>query len=325
MYFVEVMRPSTIAGADAGSGLVGSSPAFQRMVGCVERVAPTEANVLLLGESGTGKEMVAYAIHKRSGRAGGAFVPVECTGLPDALFESELFGYVKGAFTGASADKPGLVEAADGGTLFLDEIGDIPLSDQVKLLRLLETRQFRRVGSTESRIADFRLICATNRDLAELVKLGEFRQDLYFRLAVFEIDLPSLRERQDDLRILVDSMLQRLGSSLQVSDDAMDCLGHYPFPGNVRELRNIIERAVIMCDGNTILSNHLPERVRVDSPSGPTEGRIRRLHDVEADYLRFALRQHSGDRRSLARKLGISERALYRKISALKASSGASG
>jgi transcriptional regulator with PAS, ATPase and Fis domain len=292
------------------------------MLGSVDRVAPTEASVLLQGESGTGKEMVAYAIHQRSARAGGAFVPVECTGLPEALFESELFGYVKGAFTGASVDKPGLVEAADGGTLFLDEIGDVPLSDQVKLLRLLETRQFRRVGSTEPQMADFRLVCATNKNLSELVRAGEFRQDLYYRLAVFEIDLPPLRDRQDDLDRLVASLLQRLGSTLQVSDDALDCLRAYSFPGNVRELRNIIERAVIMCDGQTILRNHLPERVRMEDQTRLTEGRIRRLDDIETDYLRFALRQHTGDRRSLAEKLGISERALYRKISALKAEPG---
>jgi two-component system response regulator HydG len=321
IYFVEVLRPSNIAKPQAGPGLVGKSPAFQKMLGSVDRVAPTDTTVLLLGESGTGKEMIAHTIHDRSRREAGPFVPVECTGLPESLFESELFGHVKGAFTGASSEKLGLVEAAAGGTLFLDEIGDIPLSDQVKLLRLLETRKFRRVGSTEAKTADFRLVCATNKNLAEMVSDGQFREDLYYRLDVFEIVLPPLRERREDLALLVAGMLQNLDSRLEFSPDAIRCLDAYPFPGNIRELRNIVERAVLMCDGDRILPSHLPERIRGEpAPATTAEDprEIRTLGEVESEYVARALRIHDGDRKSLAAKLGISERALYRKIAELK-------
>jgi len=323
IYFVEILRPSSIAKVGVGNRLVGKSPAFQKTLGLIDRVAPTDTNVLLLGESGTGKEVMAHTIHERSERGAGPFVPVECTGLPEALFESELFGHVKGAFTGANTEKFGLVEVAAGGTLFLDEVGDIPLSDQVKLLRLLETRQFRRVGSTEPRSSDFRLICATNKDLAGMVADGVFREDLYYRLNVFEVVLPALRERREDLRALVDSMLQRLNSSLVFSDDAYACLERYSFPGNIRELRNVLERAALMCDGDTILPDHLPTKF-CESTLGDGErgniSRIRSIREVETDHIKNALRMHQGDRRSLAKKLGISERALYRKISDLRAS-----
>ena len=248
-------------------------------------------------------------------------MPVECTGLPESLFESELFGHVKGAFTGADNDRPGLVEAADGGTLFLDEIGDIPLSDQVKLLRLLETRSFRRVGSTEPRTADFRLICATNKDLISRVADGLFREDLYYRLAVFDITLPPLRDRADDIPDLVASILQRLGARVSFSPQSMTCLRAYQFPGNIRELRNIVERSLIMCDGDTVLPDHLPDRVRErGGEPRPDADRheIRPLAEIEKEHLLYALRHHDGDRRSLAERLGISERALYRKIAELR-------
>lgn len=321
MYFVEVLRPSTIARTDAGTGLVGISPAFQRTLGFIDRVAPTDTTVLLLGESGTGKEVMAHTVHQRSERKSGPFVPVECTGLPDALFESELFGHVKGAFTGANSEKFGLVEAAAGGTLFLDEVGDIQLGDQVKLLRLLETRQFRRVGSTDPRTVDFRLICATNKDLASMVKKGSFREDLYYRLNVFEITLPPLRERREDLLPLIESMLQRQNSKLTFSVEALACLKTYDFPGNIRELRNVVERAVLMCDGSSILPDHLPTKFceRLGGVGEASSVRqIRSISDVETDHIKNALRLHTGDRRSLAKNLGISERALYRKISELK-------
>lgn len=322
MYFVEVLRPSTIARTDAGNGLVGKSPAFQRTLGFIDRVAPTDTTVLLLGESGTGKEVMAHTLHQRSERESGPFVPVECTGLPDALFESELFGHVKGAFTGANSEKFGLVEAAAGGTLFLDEVGDIQLGDQVKLLRLLETRQFRRVGSTDPRTVDFRLICATNKDLASMVENGSFREDLYYRLNVFEITLPPLRERREDLLPLIESMLQRQNSKLTFSADALACLETYDFPGNIRELRNVVERAVLMCDGSSILPDHLPAKFCTrmgGEDETSTVRQIRSISDVETDHIKNALRLHDGDRRSLAAKLGISERALYRKISELRA------
>lgn len=325
--FIEIMRPSRVASAQANpKGLVGKSSAFQAALALAERVAGSEANVMLLGESGTGKELMAEAIHHMSPRSGGPFVPVECAGLPDTLFESELFGHVKGAFTGATTDKPGLVEAASGGTLFLDEIGEVPLSEQVKLLRLLETRRFRRVGSTDWRDTDFRLICATNRDLAAMVRDGEFREDLYYRLNVFEILLPPLRARRADIQPLARSILERLDRpEISLSEQAMNLLSDYAFPGNVRELRNLLERAVLLTDSDVIEASAFPDSVRagavVDTavPGRSKAGELIPLVDLEENYLRQALATHPGDRKSLAHALGISERALYRKIAKLDA------
>jgi len=329
LFFVERMHPSTAGTVQSGDEpLVGRSPAFQRMLDLVERVAPSDANVMLLGETGTGKEVVAETIHRLSERRSQAFVPVECTGLPDSLFESELFGYRKGAFTGATTDKTGLVAAANGGTLFLDEVGEVPLSEQVKLLRLLETRRYRPVGGTEWQNADFRLVCATNRDLAAMVESGEFRQDLYFRLNVFDIRLPPLRERTADLELLIETILFRLGKSeYRLDAAAVGALGEYGFPGNVRELRNILERATLLADDRTIGLRQLPDRcckAQPDSvvPSQPDEAPrpdaagIVTLAQAESDYLRSTLSIHKGSRRELAAKLGISERALYRKLAA---------
>jgi len=321
-HFIEVMRPSTIAATHSEhGGLVGVSKAFQAMVAAIDRVAPTETSVLLLGESGTGKEVAARTIHERSVRAEGPFVPVECAGLAESLFESELFGHTKGAFTGASSEKIGLVEAAKGGTLFLDEIGEVSMAEQVKLLRLLETRQFRRVGSTDAREADFRLVCATNTDLESMVADGTFREDLYYRINVFEIPLPPLRERCEDLPLLVETLLKRMNSDKQMSEEALAQLERHSFPGNIRELRNVLERALLMCDGDTILPDHLPARIRSDGSISATTtrfGAIKPLADIEQDYLLHALATYDGDRKSLAARLGLSERALYRKLAALK-------
>jgi transcriptional regulator with PAS, ATPase and Fis domain len=322
--FIEIMRPSRVASAQASpEGLVGRSPAFQKALSLAERVAHSEATVMLLGESGTGKELMAEAIHRMSARSGGPFVPVECAGLPDTLFESELFGYMRGAFTGAASDKPGLVEAASGGTLFLDEIGEVPLSEQVKLLRLLETRRFRRVGSTEWRDTDFRLVCATNKDLAAMVRSGDFREDLYYRLNVFEILLPSLRQRGPDLEPLVRSILERLGRpEMMLSDTAFSLLRAYEFPGNIRELRNLLERAILLTDGEVIDADAFPAAVHRGaagtSPDALESDGLIPLVDVEENYLRRAVAIHEGDRRSLAAALGVSERALYRKLAKLE-------
>jgi two-component system, NtrC family, response regulator HydG len=326
LFFVELMRPSRVASARASSeGIVGGAPTLRRALELVERVAPSEATAMLLGESGTGKELLAQTVHNRSRRAGGPFVPVECTGMPETLFESELFGYVRGAFTGATRDKPGLVEAAAGGTLFLDEVGDIPLSEQVKLLRLLETRRFRRVGGTDWQDADFRLICATHRDLAALVRRGEFREDLYYRLNVFEIEIPPLRDRRDDIPALVESMLGRLSPSRPVrfSPEAMACLRRYRFPGNVRELRNVVERAVLLADDAEVRPEHFPAAVREAGRTGAEEEdesgtEVIPLVEVERRYLRRVLASHDVDRRTLAKALGVSERSLYRKIAGLQ-------
>jgi two-component system response regulator HydG len=317
-YFVErMMRVREASSLPAESGLVGKSPAFNRMLELVRRVAPSGTAALLLGESGTGKELVAQAIHQQSGRGQGPFVVVECSGLTETLFESELFGYEKGAFTGANQRKIGLVESASGGTLFLDEVGDIPLSLQVKLLRLLETGTFRRVGGVETLRADFRLIAATHRDLKTMVERGSFRRDLYYRLSVFPIDLPALRERREDIALLADTLLTRLapGRAYTLSEAARSRLQAYDYPGNIRELRNIIERAMLMADGDTLLVEHLPPELANDASAAmPGVDTIVPLETAELRYLQWALAHHNGDRKSLARQLGISERTLYRKL-----------
>ncbi len=320
--YVETLQ--TLAGVSAepaAQGLVGQSLPFSRMLKMISRVAPTQASVLLLGESGSGKELVAQAIHQRSPRARKAFVTVECSGLPEALFESELFGYEKGAFTGASRRKPGLIESAAGGTLFLDEIGDIPLSMQVKLLRVLETGLFRRVGGVEPIQADFRLVCATHRNLQEMVKNGQFRQDLYFRFNAFPITIPPLRERREDLPLLVRSLLDRLapGRKLELAPEALACLGHYDFPGNIRELRNILERASILADGEFIHREHLPSACTEQTPSQAASAslpfeQVMTLEEMEKRYLRWALERLPPSRREQAHALGVSERTLFRKI-----------
>ncbi|MGM0594223.1 MAG: sigma-54 interaction domain-containing protein [Pseudomonadota bacterium] len=323
-YYLEVMRASRLASQDPEAGpLLGRSAAFNKVVELVERVAPSEATVLLLGESGTGKELIASAVHESSLRAGGPFVPVECSGLTETLFESELFGHEKGAFTGAVSRKVGLVEAARGGTLFLDEIGDVPLSLQVKLLRLLETGTYRRVGGIESQKADFRLVCATHRGLREMVEKGEFRQDLYYRLNTFPIELPPLRKRHEDLPLLIDALLHRFAPKrdIRLSAEALACMKRYPFPGNIRELRNMIERALLLADGNLILPEHLPQECREGGQAAaaytPYPDELVPLEEAEARYLRWATARFRGEKKQLAKKLGVSERTLYRKLSDL--------
>jgi len=325
VYFLETMRSSEIASSRAGEKhLVGRAPAFNKMLELVERVAPSESAVVLLGESGTGKEIIAKSLHEASNRNSGPFVPVECSGLTDSLFESELFGHEKGAFTGALSRKFGLVEAANGGTLFLDEIGDIPLSLQVKLLRLIETGMFRRVGGTDPIKADFRLICATHRDLKSMVDAGDFRRDLYYRISVFPIELPALRERQEDLPLLIDVLLNRISSSkrFELHEESLRLLRRYSFPGNIRELRNILERATLLADGNLIRPEHLPDECRGDGSSGeavfqfPAE--IISLEAMEQLYLRTVATKFQGENKVLAEMLDVSERTLYRKLQQLK-------
>jgi two-component system response regulator HydG len=324
-YFLEVLRQSDVASTRAdGDGLIGRSRAFNHMLELIQRVATSGSSVLLLGESGTGKELAAKAVHDASQRANGPFVPLDCSGLTETLFESELFGHEKGAFTGAHNRKIGLVEAARGGTLFLDEMGDIPLGLQVKLLRLLETGTFRRVGAIEPLTADFRLICATHRDLEQMVDNGTFRRDLYYRISVFPIHLPPLRERSEDITLLAESMLNRTGGggrNKRLHPAALACLRGYAFPGNIRELRNILERAALLADGEWIHPEHLPAECRGTAETalvhGADKARVRPLEEIEKDYLRWALQTHHGDRGSLARQLGLSERTLYRKLQLL--------
>ena len=329
-WFIEKMEPLKVArGVSERSGLIGRAPAFQRMLELVARVATSDASVLLQGESGSGKELVAQAVHDASRRADRPFVAVDCSGLQDTLFESELFGHEKGAFTGAIARKAGLVEAASGGTLFLDELGDIPLTMQVKLLRLLETGTYRRVGSTELMRADVRLVSATHRPLKQMIAEGRFRQDLYYRLNAFPIVVPPLRERREDLPLLVESLLARVapGRRLTVAPAAMRALQAYAFPGNVRELRNVLERASLLCDGEEIGTQHLDEEIcigcagpaRRDAADGlPADGEgAVDLEEAQRQMLARVVHNHTGSRHELARKLGISERTLYRRLRAL--------
>ncbi len=317
-YYIEKLEPLPVARSDEHArGLVGRSPPFLAMMDLVSRVAPSDAAVLLQGESGTGKELVANAIHRLSRRAERPFVAVDCSGLAETLFESELFGHERGAFTGAVARKTGLVEAAVGGTLFLDELGDIPLTIQVKLLRLLETGTFRRVGSSELRTADIRVISATHRPLEEMVRTGTFRQDLFYRLNVFPIFLPALRERGDDILLLAETLLGRVapGRSLRLAPAAVDWLQRYDFPGNVRELRNLLERACLLSDGDEIDVRHLPAGAVQQMLRSPPPAAARGA--IGDDELAQLARSFSGNRKALARYLGLSERTLYRRLKAL--------
>ncbi len=326
--FIEKMETLRVAhGRPAEQGLVGRSAAFQRMLELVARVGPSMASVLLLGESGTGKELVAQAVHDASPRAANALVVVDCASLPENLFESELFGHERGAFTGATTSKHGLVEAASGGTLFLDELGDIPLAMQVKLLRLLESGTYRRVGSTELRRTDVRVISATHRNLQAMVADGRFREDLYYRLSTFPIVLPALRERVDDIPLLAVALLDRVAPQrrLVLSADTLALLKQHPFPGNVRELRNVLERAALLADGHSIDPVHVQQALSfgailapVDTAPtplpAPTAAAGPSLRSVERAALQARLQGHRGSRAELARHLGISERSLYRKL-----------
>ncbi len=322
-YFLERMHEIHETRGDAGGALIGRAPSFLRALGLLQRAAPSDVPVLLLGESGTGKELAARSIHQLSTRRQRPFMPVECSGLPEALFESELFGYEQGAFTGANKSKRGLVDATAGGTLFLDEIGDVPLSVQVKLLRLLESETFRKVGGTDPQRADFRLVCATHRDLAAMVQEGTFRRDLYYRINAFPVVLPPLRERRGDIAILCQELLATKHPGKRIAPEALARLVAYDWPGNVRELRNVVERMVLLSDGEVLHAEQLsPELLpaelrRAGSPRLPVDAfvlsDVMTLEQLEAEYLRWAS-SRTGDRVSLARALGVSERTLYRKL-----------
>lgn len=310
-----------------GDGMVGRSQAFSRMLEMIRRAAPSDITVLLLGESGSGKELAAKAIHDGSARSRGPFITVECSGLTESLFESELFGHERGAFTGAVGRKKGLIEAARGGTLFLDEIGEIPLPQQVKLLRLIETGTYRTVGGIEPQHADFRLVCATHRNLKRMVDEGRFRQDLFYRISAFPVILPSLAERAEDLELLINSLLARIpgAEGFSVTDAAIRVLRQYAFPGNIRELRNILERGMLLADDQRIGVQHLPQecqQLNEEQAAVPSGGisldDVIPLDQLERYYLQRISAKFKGDNRSLAERLGVSERTLYRKLSRLK-------
>ena len=302
-------------GAAPFGGLLTQNARMHEILRMIDRVAPTDSAVLVLGESGTGKELVARAIHENSARAARAFVPIHCGALPREVFESELFGHEKGAFTGAVGTKPGLVELADGGTLFLDEIGEMEPDSQVKLLRAIETGTFFRVGATRPRRVDVRLVAATNRDLGEAMKCGEFRQDLYYRINTITVSLPPLRERPDDVALLAKHFVEsnaKYGVK-RLTAAALTALEAYPWPGNVRELLHAVERAVILSKGDEIFPSDLPPEILGSSPP-PAASSSGSLETMERQHIVAVLRQVNGHRGKAAALLAIDPKTLYRKI-----------
>lgn len=312
--------------------MIGQSAAAQRLMEDIKRVAPFKSNVLIMGQSGTGKELVASTIHDLGPRRDRPWVAINCSAIPNDLLESELFGYVKGAFTGASMARVGRIEQAQGGTLFLDEIADLDLRLQAKLLRVLQEREFSPLGSNQVRQADIRLIAATNRDLKELVAQGRFREDLFYRIDVYTIVVPPLRERMDDVPLLAEHFLRQLSSEMDrpvrgFAPGAMEVLAHYSWPGNVRELRNAIERSLLSARGEDIDAQDLPQSILSQVGRAPAnEAWLERmqgrdlddwLSEVERRVILEALEQTKGVQAQAARKLGISERSLWHRIKKL--------
>lgn len=328
-HFVEVLKPvENKVTTHEPVKVAGTHPAFRNVLSQVSRVADSDIAVLLLGESGTGKEVVAQSIHQQSRRNKRPMVTLECSGLTETLFESELFGHTKGAFTGANFERQGLASAADGGTLFLDEVGDIPLSLQVKLLRLIETGSYRPIGSSEPKHTDFRLICATHHDLWQRVQEGAFRLDLYYRINVFPILMPRLTDRRSDIPLIADAILESLGRNnrYHLTQAAQALLQQADWPGNIRELRNFLLRASVLNDGN-VLAHELIGRLlderrasmggekELSDPSSCLTDYS--LAELERRYFAQLLEQHQGDKKATAKKAGISLRTLYRKLESL--------
>ncbi|PUA27380.1 MAG: response regulator [Cellvibrio sp. 79] len=329
----KVAAASNQAASSAIAGMIGASDVMQDLYNRIHKVAPTNATVLIHGETGTGKELVARALHEESNRNNHLMISVNCAAIPDTLIESELFGYEKGAFTGAANNREGLVAAADGGTLFLDEIGELPLEAQARLLRVLQEGEVRPLGSVESRKVDVRLVAATHRDLRKLSKEGKFREDLYFRINVVQLELPPLRERGRDIINIAESLLQRYCGQfgkpqLKLSSSAMDAIMSYNWPGNVRELENAMQRAVILCEDSTEIGDHLlsidMDARDLDDNTGTSlieaprlAGRSSRQDTSEdlslEDYFqRFVLEhQDTMSETELARKLGVSRKCLW--------------
>ncbi len=301
--------------------VVYTSEAMHRVFELIENIAPTKSNVLLLGESGTGKSLIAEIIHCISPRRDASLMSINCSAIPETLLESELFGYRKGAFTGATTDKKGLIQMADGGTLFLDEIGDMPLSLQAKLLKVLETGEVIPLGDTKSRRSDVRLITATHQDLPKKIKEGAFREDLYYRINVIELDIPPLWKRKEDIPLLADHFLNKFSAQNQksvkvISEEAMHAIIHYSWPGNVRELANVMERAVVLTKGDTIELRDLPAKVGLKSEEAPSTLKDM-ITEYEKDAIMAELEAHSRDKEATARALGIDLATLYRKLKKL--------
>lgn len=304
------------------SGIVGASEEFRGVLETIGQVAPSEATVLITGESGTGKELVVRRLHELSGRARGPLIRVNCAAIPENLFESELFGYEKGAFTGAANRKPGRFELADGGTLFLDEVAEMSSSSQVKLLRVLQEGEFERVGGTKTISVDVRIVAATNRDLDRLVAQKDFRDDLYYRLNVIPIHLPALRERSDDIPLLSSHFVRVYADKNHkeikgISDEALDALATHRWPGNVRELENTLERAVVLCKGDHIGLDDLPTHIQPEGRGGPRKLVFpigTPLREIEQTAIRETLRHTGGDKKLASRLLGIATRTIYRRL-----------
>ena len=325
-HFVEVLKPvENKVTTHEPVRVVGNHPTFREVLSQVSRVADSDIAVLLLGESGTGKEVIAQSIHQQSRRTKKPMVTLECSGLTETLFESELFGHTKGAFTGANFERQGLASAADGGTLFLDEVGDIPLNLQVKLLRLIETGSYRPIGASEPRHTDFRLICATHHDLWQRVQDGAFRLDLYYRINVFPIHMPRLDQRRSDIPLIANAILEGFGRAERshLTHAAQALLQQAAWPGNIRELRNFLLRATVLNDGN-VLSHELVGRLLTErdaAMSGATklrdaDGALSHysLAALESRYFKELLEQYRGDKKAAAKTAGISLRTLYRKL-----------
>jgi two-component system response regulator HydG len=318
-----------LAGGVNFEGIVGRSPRMREVLEQVAQVAATDATVLLQGPSGTGKTLIARAIHFHSRRADGPLGEVHCAALPETLLESELFGHEKGAFTGAVDTKPGHLEAAAKGTLFLDEIGEIAPSVQVKLLRFLQDREFVRVGGTQRRKVDVRVIAATNRDLDAAVKEGSFREDFYYRLNVFPIRVPPLRERAEDIPELAAHAMRRRGDDpARLCAEVVEVLSRYPWPGNIRELENVIERCAIVAGGGPIGVQHLPRALVEGAPSATPDTLLRpgfSLDQLERDVIHHALARAQGNKTEAARLLGITRRRLYSRLKSMEAATEGDG
>jgi len=323
---LRLRRSGRGGGADPASishGIVGESEPMRKVFLAVRKAASASATVLITGESGTGKELVARAIHYASPRVSAPFVPVNCGGIPEGLIESELFGHVRGAFTGATQSRAGFFHSADGGTIFLDEIGEMSLAMQVKLLRVLQETEIRMVGSDKPRHVDVRILVATHKDLAGLVTRGAFREDLFYRLNVVTIGVPALRERGDDILLLARHFANAFAADMgrpppRFSDEVLQAFRNYQWPGNVRELQNVIQRLLVMADGEVVEAPDLPSVMRFSIPAG--QGGHRTLAEVEAEHIRVVLAGVGGNKTKAAEILGIDRKTLRKKLTSAKQS-----
>jgi DNA-binding NtrC family response regulator len=301
---------------------VGVSPQILSVFELLEKVIPTRSNILILGDSGTGKGLVAEVVHCNSQRKDKPFISINCSAIPENLLESELFGYRKGAFTGAASDKKGLITMADQGTLFLDEIGDMPLGLQAKILKVLETGEVFPIGETKPKYADIRLVAATNKNLEEQIQKGLFREDLYYRLNVIEVKIPPLRDRKEDIDVLARHFVGKYSTENNkkincITEEAMEVLLKYPWPGNIRELRNVIERAVVLAGSDKIGINELPEKLRI-AKDGRSEGTLKaKLEYYEEKVIKEVLQSHNWNKEEVAKELDVDLATLYRKIKKL--------